>query len=109
MNTRQAMDALLEFRPIREVDWDKGDFVRLCNGSGRIVDNNGDYCDLNLLDGLTWELYKLEKKTVKMWLWSSPDTNCLTDNLFSEEEIQRSPVAFADFKKLTWSETEVEI
>jgi hypothetical protein len=60
MNSREAVQALLDGKKVRYYKWDKSEYIEMYNVSTRLIDEDGDphYWNLECYDCSGWELYE---------------------------------------------------
>jgi len=70
MNTKEATQALLDGKKIRETSWIKGSYAYLVDG--KLISERGNsaiLCDCNI--GEFFELYEEPKPKKRYWLWDT--------------------------------------
>lgn len=89
MNQREIMEALLSGKKLCCEDWGIGAYVYL--SCGKLVDENEDYCTLDLNENAGFKIYEEPKKQVEKFLWNMKDDVgvwFLLTNYMTEEEIE---------------------
>lgn len=69
MNTREALQALLEGKKIRKGFWNKSDYIFLNHNA--ILTNTGVATGFDPVPSICpWEIYKEPKEMKRFWLWN---------------------------------------
>jgi len=110
MNNREAIQAMLDGKKVRDYRWEPCRFVSYYNDALRTEDDI--HFNINSYGiGDDWEIYKEPKKKVKMWQWvikhSASGRICITDGFYTGKDSLPSPLE--PVQKAEWTEIEMEI
>lgn len=90
MTTKEAIQAMLDGKKVREIDWDK-DFYILFNG-GMFVDEEGKLFSEFTLYSSGWEIYEEQKpvqtETIEKWLYKYEKTKFIVEVVNIDEYIK---------------------
>ena len=100
MNTKQAMEALLEGKKVKSTRWNKGQYIVLTS-DGSVVDEEEN---LYKVENTTYELYE-EPKTAVLYEWLLQLNNgewIIVDSLYTE---QNANIQFTKNGYKSWQKT----
>lgn len=100
MNTKQAIEALLEGKKVKSTSWNKGQYIVLTS-LGSVVDEEGNFYNV---ENATYELYEEPKQTVLYeWLVCSSSGKWYLENILRTEDDANK--YFADHCYKSWQKT----